>query len=373
MKFTAETAEFANALTWVAKALPARPSQPVLAGIKVDVCGVDVTLSAFDFDQSAVARVTLGFPADEDGTIIVSGRMLADIVRAINKPEITFRVEDRKLHLTSGAAKFSLALMGIEDYPTLPEQPDALGSVEAAEFAAAISRVIPAAGRDDMLPVLTAVSVTLDAENDELVLAATDRFRLSVVKCSFKAEAATGKATYLVPARVLDMWAKSLTSADGRFVFGTDLTHNGVFAVDAGTKTATVRLLDGTYPNWSALIPAAFSTEAVFAAPDLIGAVRRVALVASKATPVTLAFTRDGIEVSAAADDTAAEHVECALVGDEVTIGFNIGYLIDGLNGLPAGPSRACLGAKTKPAIFRPADDDVTSTYLLMPMRGQGS
>lgn len=374
MQFTAPTSALTEALNWVSKALPLRPSNPVLAGVKIDLADSALTISAFDYDQSAVARLDVDAAIGETGSIVVSGRLLTEIVRALPKNDTTFNVENTKVLMKSGNAKFTLATLPVEDYPTLPSDPTPLGTVAADEFAAAIRRTFPAAGRDDMLPVLTAVNVEVDADTGELRLAATDRFRLSTATIAFKADTAGGTDTFLVPARILDTWAKSLAAPAGeRFAIGTDSGGGGVFSVDAGSKKATVRLIDGEYPKYRALIPTTFDTEVIFNVAALADAVKRVGLVADQRTPVALAFTADGIAISAAADDEASEHIDADVTGDDVTFGFNINYLLDGLAGIPAAEARASLGSPRKPAIFRAVGNEETGTYLLMPMRTPGS
>lgn len=369
MQFTADNAALVNALGWVAKALPARPASPVLAGLKLEVADGNLTLSAFDYEQSAVAVIEV--TDSTDGVVLVSGKLLVDIARALPKDDVHVSLDGSRVQVKAKTSKFLLPSMPVEDYPTLPTQPETIGSVDANEFAKAISTVVPAAGRDDMLPVLTAVSVKIDPEQGQMTLAATDRFRLAVREIAFDSVPGAAPATLLIPARILDQWAKSLTGESGaKFVFGSAGTEAGVFSVKAGDREATVRVIDGTYPKVQALIPADFNSEIVVSALDLISAVKRVGLVAERSTPASLSFTADGITISASADSEASEDVLSNLVGQELSMGFNWNYLLDGLNAMGPNDVRIALVAPNKPAVLRPTDPEENYTYLLMPMRG---
>lgn len=371
MQFTANTAALVDALGWVTKSLPARPAAPVLAAVKLSVEGNVLTLSGFDYEQSTVA--TIEVEGAVDGTVLVSGRLFADIARALPKGEVKVALNATKLLVQAKASKFSLQIMPDTDYPALPAQPTAIGSVDAKEFAEAVRTVVAAAGRDDMLPVLTAVNVQIDPEAGEITLAATDRFRLAVRKVAFQAAPGAQAVEVLVPAKTLDTWAKSLTGEEGtRFGFGAGGANENVFAVVAEGRSATVRVLDGSYPKYQGLIPTTFAAESVFEQTDLLAAVKRVALVADRGTPASVAFSADGITISAASDDEASEDVEAEHSGSDVTMGFNVAFLTDGLVAIGNQQIRVCLVAPNKPVIIQPADDD-GYTYLLMPMRGGSS
>ena len=178
MKFRVERDVLAEAVAWTARTLPVRPSTPVLAGLLIEA-GTDaddsLRLSTFDYETSACATVSADISAE--GTALVSGRLLAEICRSLPAKPVDVSIEDAKVTLTCGAARFSLQSMPVEDYPKLPDMPEARGTVNSEEFAQAVAQAVTAAGRDDMLPVLT--GVRLELEGDTIAMLATDRFRLS--------------------------------------------------------------------------------------------------------------------------------------------------------------------------------------------------
>src|SRR6478752_3144244 len=162
--------DFADAVAWVARNLPTRPTVPVLAGVLLTGSDQGLKISGFDYEVSAEVQVAAEIASP--GSVLVSGRLLSDITRA-------------------------LPTKAVEDYPTLPALPDETGVVSADLFAEAIGQVAVAAGRDDTLPMLTGIRVEISG--DSVVLAATDRFRLAVRELTWTALSPDVQAAVLVP------------------------------------------------------------------------------------------------------------------------------------------------------------------------------
>ena len=209
MKFRVDRDVFADAVAWAARSLPVRPSSPVLSGLLIEAGSEGLVLSTFDYETSA--RATLSADVVEEGTTLVSGRMLADISRALPAgKQIDFAIDGARVSLTCGSARFTLQTMPVDEYPTLPEMPSATGTVDSGEFAKAVTQAVTAAGKDDMLPVLTGVRIEI--EGSTISLLATDRFRLSLRELSWSPRTPDETVAALVPAKVLAETAKSLTN-----------------------------------------------------------------------------------------------------------------------------------------------------------------
>jgi len=129
---------FADAVAWTARALPARPTVPVLAGMRLNATDQELTLSSFDYDVSALAKI----PVDTQtpGSALVSGRLLAEISRSLPGRPVQINSEGGRAVLTCGSATFNLLTMPEDEYPALPEMPPAAGSVGSDAFATAVSR-----------------------------------------------------------------------------------------------------------------------------------------------------------------------------------------------------------------------------------------
>mgnify|MGYP003694280153 CR=1 FL=1 len=162
MKFRVEHDALADVVAWVARALPSRPVVPVLAGLRLEA-GEELTLSCFDYDLAATARVEADVA--EPGTALVPGRLLAEITRSLPGQPADFTADGDMVSLTCGSAEFALVSLPLADYPELPPTPPVVGTIDGGELAAAVAQVLPAASRDDTLPMLTAVCLDIRGES----------------------------------------------------------------------------------------------------------------------------------------------------------------------------------------------------------------
>ncbi len=374
MKFRVERDVLAEAVTWVARGLPARPPVPVLAGILLEASDDGtLTLSAFDYEVSA--RVTVAADVAESGTVLVLGRLLADISRNLPDRPIDVATEGSKVQVTCGASRFSLLMMPADDYPTLPSSPEPTGSVDGHLFTQAVAQVSIAADRGDTLPILTGVRV--EVEGDRMTLLATDRYRLAMRELTWNPTATDASHVVLIPARTLSETARSLGASGSIDVaLGGSAGGDGLVGFEAGRRRTTTRLLDGEYPKVSSIFPTTSDTEAVVRTADLVEAVKRVALVAERNTPVRLRFS-DGqvaIEAGTGDDAQASEAVESTLTGPEVEIAFNPTYLLDGLGAVGTDWSRISFTQPSRPAVLSGQESadgeaDTSYRYVLMPVR----
>ena len=176
MKFQVERDVLAEAVGWASRALPSRPVIPVLSGLLLEAAADGLTLSCFDYEVSA--RVEVAAEVAEPGTVLVPGRLLAEITRSLPSLPVEFADDPEGVGLTCGSASFTLVTLPLEEYPDLPELPQVAGTVDGGMLAAAIGQVAPAASRDDTLPMLTGVNI--EVEGETMTLVATDRYRLAV-------------------------------------------------------------------------------------------------------------------------------------------------------------------------------------------------
>ncbi|MCV7290824.1 DNA polymerase III subunit beta [Mycolicibacterium wolinskyi] len=387
LKFRVVREDFADAVAWVARNLPTRPTIPVLAGVLLTGTEDGLTISGFDYEVSAEVRVAAEIASA--GSVLVSGRLLSDITKALPAKPVEVSVEGTRVALTCGSARFSLPTLAVEDYPALPALPDETGVVSADLFAEAIGQVAVAAGRDDTLPMLTGIRVEISGES--VVLAATDRFRLAVRELTWATTAGDVEAAVLVPAKTLAEAAKAGT--DGTQVHlalgsGAAVGKDGLLGIRSDGKRSTTRLLDAEFPKFRQLLPTEHTAIATIGVAELTEAIKRVALVADRGAQIRMEFSDDVLRLSAGADDVgrAEEDLPVSFAGEPLTIAFNPTYLTDGLGSLHS--ERVTFGFTTpsRPAVLRPAgEDDGTGggsgpfpaaqtdyVYLLMPVRLPG-
>jgi DNA polymerase III subunit beta len=375
MKFRVERDALADGVAWAARSLASRPTIPVLAGLLLSVDDTQLSVSGFDLEAST--RISLEVSAGSPGQALVSGRLLADISKALPPYPVEVALDGARLTISCGSARFTLPTMPVEDYPRLPDMPTTAGTVDSTEFATAVAQSAIAAGRDDTLPMLTGVRLEIDG--DRLTLAATDRYRLAVRELTWTPQSSGVDATQvLVPARTLADAAKSLSHSDEMTIaLSTSGTGEGLIGFSAAGRQATTRLLDAPFPPYRTLLPADWASSAEVAVAPFVEAVKRVALVADRGTPVRLEFAEGNVGLSAGGEDEgrAEEQVEIDFEGEPVTTAFNPGFLLDGLGALETKSARLLFTSSNKPVVLRPADSDANAddyTYLIMPVRLPG-
>ncbi|AWL39488.1 MULTISPECIES: DNA polymerase III subunit beta [Streptomyces] len=376
MKIRVERDVLAEAVAWVARSLPARPPAPVLAGLLLKAEDGALSFSSFDYEVSA--RVSVDAEIEEDGTVLVSGRLLADICRALPNRPVEISTDGVRATVVCGSSRFTLHTLPVEEYPALPTMPTATGTVPGEVFASAAAQVAIAAGRDDTLPVLTGVRIEI--EGDTVTLASTDRYRFAVREFLWKPENADASAVALVPAKTLLDTAKALTSGDTvTLALSGSGAGEGLIGFEGAGRRTTTRLLEGDLPKYRTLFPTEFNSVAVIETAPFVEAVKRVALVAERNTPVRLSFEQGVLILEAGSSDDAqaVERVDAVLEGDDISIAFNPTFLLDGLSAIDSPVAQLSFTTSTKPALLsgRPAVDaeaDDAYKYLIMPVRLSG-
>ncbi|NGP05614.1 DNA polymerase III subunit beta [Rhodococcus sp. 14C212] len=389
MKFRVAREDFADSVAWVARSLPSRPPVPVLGGVLLGADDQGLTVSGFDYEVSAQVHVSA--EVITPGQVLVSGRLLADITRALPNKPVDVVLDGTRVLINCGSAKFSLPTMPVEDYPQLPELPQQTGSLPVEVFAEAISQVAVAAGKDDTLPMLTGIRVEIDGT--DMVLAATDRFRLAVRKIEWMPTADAATAAVLVPAKTLSESAKTVGGSSNSPVqlalgAGSSVGAEGLLGIVADGRRTTTRLLDAEFPKFRQLLPTEHTAMATVDIAPLVDAIKRVALVAERGAQVRLEFTEGGLLLSAGGDDAgrAEESLAAEFQGEPLIIAFNPGYLLDGLGSLHSEKASFGFTTPSRPAVLRPALEEAPEpdasgtfaapdsdyTYLLMPVRLPG-
>jgi len=330
----------AEAVQWAARSLPLRPSVPILAGLLVRAESEGVTFSSFDYETSAQIHVTAAV-ADE-GQALVSGRLLADISRSLPAKPVDITADDTKMELICGSARFTLQTLPVADYPSLPAMPEATGTVPSAAFAQAVSQVVVAAGRDELLPVFTGVRVEID--DDTISLLATDRYRMALKELTWNPSRPQISATALVPAKVLSETSRSMTAGEEIALSLTDGgAGDGIIGFEghgpAGQRQTTTRLLDGEFPKVRHIMDTPALMNVRVSTTEAISAAKRVALVAERNTSLRMLIGEGSVTLEAATGDQAqaSEAIEATIEqpggGDAAVTaaGFNPSYLLDGL------------------------------------------
>lgn len=351
------------ALGVVSRAVSTRGSVQVLGGVRLQAGPGTVELAATDMELSL--RTSIPASVQGDGALVVPGKLLADLARLLPADEvkISYRPEDGTAEISSGAYTSRVNVFAAEDFPRLPAVDVPLQRIDAPALLSTIDRVARSASRDESRPVLTGILVHF--EDDTLVMAATDSYRLSVKTTRLDGPGPELEA--IIPARALGELVRIAAGAED-VQLGVNDNHV-VFGV--GSAWLTTRRIDGQFPNVNQLRPESFELELDLPRVELLEIVRRAGVMAQRNAPLRLRFAEGELTVSAQSQDVGEtrESLPVAYTGDPLEIGFNAEFLREGLESVADDTVRLKLINPLRPGLITSGED---FWYLIMPIRLAG-
>ncbi|BDR52096.1 DNA polymerase III subunit beta [Bombiscardovia nodaiensis] len=371
MKVEINSAALADAVSWTTRVIPARPATPILSGIRLEAADGTLHLSAFDYETSARHHIEAG--VDEAGTVLVQGKLLADITKSLPAEKTYLSTEGSKITISSGKSTFTMQLMPDTEYPALPQVPETMGQVDAQTFSQAVSQAIVAVSHEENRPVLTGVKTHI--AGNKVVMTATDRFRLSQASFTWTAQDSKTDATLLIPGSLLRDISRSLDEHQN-VVFDFDPENPKIVGIQNAGRVSTCQLIDGEFPAVDRLFSDEYPIQAVVSKQELVDAIKRVALVAERNAPIRMVFSGHEVTLSAGAADEAQAHeiLEVDLDGEDITVAFNPSYLIEGLAAINEPFVRIKMTSAVKAVEFNgqqeaDSEESMDYRYLLVPMR----
>lgn len=369
MKVTVPAKDFSDAVGWTAKFTAPNPTLPAMSGLLIDATGDAIVLTAQD--ASHTGRRTVGGTIHTPGKVLVSSRLFADLVNKLpGDVDLELAREDDQFVVRADGSRFRLRVMNTDDFPKgHAAGPSAsVVVVDGHRFADVVSRVAPAAAAQDARPVLGGVNVQIG--NGRLLMVATDTYRLAVESLECSAGAPDGAS--LIPAKSLAAAARA-TSGQDQVSIALDAS---AFEIAAGDVRVSGSLLEGTYPQWQALMPDGQATEMVVGAAGLQEALDRFLVLnaATKSAIPVLLNMAPGSQLEVTAESVehgdGLEHVVAQMTGEPLKIAFNPTFLNDALSAVPTPQVRLQFRDELKPALLTPADETESDLRIvLMPMR----
>jgi DNA polymerase III subunit beta len=365
LKITCPREELTRHLAIVARAASTRTTVQVLAGVLLRAESGKLDLSATDMEISL--RTSLEADVASEGAVVVPGKLLVDLARLLPGDDVSIehRQGEGVVEIVSGAASYRIHTYNAEDFPRLPDPAGtAMVPIDAEALLATAAKVSRAASRDESRPVLTGILVRFEGEN--LVMAATDSYRLAVKETSMSAPGPELDA--IVPARALLELAR-VAPETPELQLGVQ-ENQVLFASDG--VLLTTRRIEGQFPNYRQLLPEAFENEVTLPRDELLDVVRRVSVMAQRNAPLRLRFAEGELTVSAQTQDVGEAHetMPAPFSGDALEIGFNPEFLRDGVESVDGDELRLKLISPLRPAVLQGTGEDFS--YLIMPIRLAG-
>ena len=361
IRATCSRNELATALGVVARGISTRGAVQVLSGILLRGEEGKLTLASTDMEislRAAIAGDVVG-----EGGVVVPGRLLTDLVRLLPDDTVTLAYEEGEgvLAVTSGSHASRLNVYSAEDFPRLPPTDIQLHTIAAPALLATIEKVARAASRDESRPVLTGILVRF--EGDQLIMAATDSYRLAVKETQL--EETGPELDAIIPARALQELAR-LAGGAGEVQLGV---HENHVVFNAGDVWLTSRRIDGQFPNYKQLLPETFEAEIATSREPLLEVIRRAGVLAQRNAPLRLRFAEGELAVSAQTQDVGEAHESIPIdyAGEPLEIGFNPDFLRDGLEAVNGETVQLKLINPLRPGLI--VSPDERFSYLIMPIR----
>lgn len=365
MELRAERDPLLDGLQTAARALSTRTTLPSLGGIMLLAENGKAVARATDSELAIT--VELDAEVDGDGAILLPGRLLADVAKALPQGSVALseRREQHDVELTAGTANFHLRLLDAADFPRLPEPGGEVITMPADALAETVDRVARAASRDEVRPILTGIMVSV--EGSSLTMVATDSYRLSVKRTELAEPVATPFEAN-VPARAMRELAR-VVSQGGIEQVEIALPGNQI-VFRAGNVTLSSRLIEGQFPSYRQLLPDAFDHDVRLPRSELLDVTRRIRYLAQRNAPLKLAFAEGELTVAAETPEVgdASESMPCGFEGEAMEIAFNPQFFIEGIESVETEELVLRLTSPLRPGLLQPAGSEEFS-YLVMPIR----
>jgi DNA polymerase III subunit beta len=388
MKLVCTQSDLNSNLSLVSRAVPSRPTHPVLGNVlfTADIATQQVRLTAFDL--SLGIQTSFAATVETGGEITIPAKLLNDIVSRLPDGEIT--LEDQATEapegdsilvtLTSASGRYQMRGMGADEFPELPQVKEGLAIQLSAEaLTEGLGGSLFATSSDETKQVLTGVHLTM--QQDSVEFAATDGHRLAVVQTTNqKSEEETetedtAPLEFTLPARALRELERMVAMRQSSEAVSLQF-EQGQIVFQGGEHRLTSRTLEGQYPAYRQLIPSQFQRQITIDRRQLLSAVERIAVLADQKNNI-VKFSIDSVgqelSISVEAQDVGSgrESMPAQVSGESLDIAFNVKYLIDGLKALSTSEIQMQMNTADSPVILTPLGG-LKMTYLIMPVQIRG-
>ncbi len=366
MKITIAKQEFQQKLSDIQSVVEKKSTMPILSHFLLKVSSTGSTITATDLETAI--REPVQAAAQGEGSLCIPARKLFEIVREIDG-DITIETEDSQwIRVKAGPSSFRIACLPAEDYPLWPD----MGSSEQIELAASelammIEKTVYSSGESDTRYTLNGILFHLDPSRGDLTIVGTDGHRMAVISMALPGVPVVEEKKLIVQRKAASDLEKFLAGADKAKIF---LGKNHVL-FQIGEVEFLTRLIEGSYPNYTQVIPAANEKKVVVARDAFIKALRRVSIMSKERShAIRLDAGENLITLNSSNPDLgeARDEVPASYTGESLSLGFNARYLIDALNAMESEKVVFELQDPLSPTLLKP-EGGPAYRCVIMPMR----
>ena len=371
MKVSCSQEDLSKGLAVVGRAVATRAVMPITNNVLIATEGSRLKLAATNLEIA----ISCWIPAtiEKEGTVTIPARLLTDFVNSLPSGRIDMALSPRSRSVELRCARHEAHISGLDpaDFPAIPKITDGMNvKMRPGDLRLAINQVVFAAASEESRPVLTGVHA--EFEGEQLTLAAADGFRLAVRKVPLAKHVDT-KIAIIIPARSLNELTRLISEQEEPLELTVNAQKSQVMLRLRDVEMVS-QLIQGTFPNYSQLIPKSHTTRAVVKLSEFLRATKSASIFARDGSGIVLLqiMPRDGkgkIAISARAEEIGDNlgEVDATVQGEEAKIAFNSKYLMDVLGVLTKDEVALETTTSSSPGVIRPVGDE-SYIHVVMPM-----
>ncbi|MDZ7798839.1 MAG: DNA polymerase III subunit beta [Patescibacteria group bacterium] len=302
---------------------------------------------------------------EKEGEITVQAKLLNDYVNSLPNERVDLTAKDNKLNIECGKAHTVIKASSTEEFPLIPKVERKKGyEIKTSEIKKAITQVIFATATDESRPEIS--GVYLKPEKEEIILAATDSYRLAEKKIK-KSEGPEGPAI-IIPTRTLQELNRILTEDIESVNFY--INENQILFTFDGIELVS-RLIEGQYPDYKQIIPSDYKTKIVLSNQEFVKIIKTTSLFCQLGINDINLEIKDKKLIVSASNSQLGENTSslaAKIEGEDNKIVFNYRYLLDGLSSIDSEEIILELSNNNNPGLIKPKEAK-NYTYIIMPIR----
>lgn len=376
MRLSTLQENLSKGLSIVGRGVATRTTLPITQNVLLSTDQGRLKLAATNLEIAI--STWIGAQIEEDGAITIPARLLTEFVNSLPAERIDISSIDQPKGLSLECARFDAQINGTdaEDFPPIPTvESGVIGKMDAEVFRRAVTHVAFAAATEDSRPVLTGVKVEIAGQ--DFTFAAADGFRLAVYKGKL-AEPVSEDISFIIPARALQEINRLIGGQSEPVEFTvTPSKSQALFRLD--NVEVVSQLVQGTFPNYSQLIPQSYQTRVVVDLEQFLGATRTAAIFARDGSGIVRIHAVAGsngssgrLSISSRAEEVGENQgeIDASVDGEESKIAFNSKFLAEVLDVLGKGEVALETTTSSSPGVLKPLSNppDADYVHVVMPM-----
>ncbi|GAB4111509.1 MAG: DNA polymerase III subunit beta [Thermoflexibacter sp.] len=367
MKFIIASSTLLKQLSALNGVIVSNPVVPILENFLFEIKDGRLTITASDLQTSVTAEVSVD--ADEDGGVAIPAKMLLETLRNLPEQPVTFKVDDDtySIEIISENGHYKLAGENATDFPKVPELKQGQSVELSSELVnTAIAYTLFAVSTDEMKPAMNGVYVNI--KEGKAIFVSTDSHRL-IRYIRTDVSSVGSETAIIIPRKALALLKNTLPMDNTPLTLSFNKS-NAYFSF--GNMSMICRLIDERFPDYENVIPLNNTNILEIDRLEFIGSLRRMSIYANKSTnQVRLKLTENSLEISAEDIDfsnEANEKLHCEYTGDDLEIGFNAKFLIEGLSNVSSRHVVFKFSEPNRAAIMNPSDVDASEDLMMLIM-----